>query len=91
VHEYLNTSFPGQWIGQAAPIAWPPCSPDLTPLDFFLWGLKIECSYLQMSLSSELELLPQLQKWRQRCHVACGKIDYRWGVRHIISGSHIEP
>jgi hypothetical protein len=27
-----------------------------------------------MSLSSELELLPQLQKWRQRCYVACGKI-----------------
>jgi hypothetical protein len=37
--------------------------------------LKIECSYhlyLQMSLSSEFELLPQLQKWRQRCYVACG-------------------
>ena len=39
-------------------------------------SLKIECSYLlclQMSLNSELELLPQLQKWRQRCYVACGK------------------
>ena len=39
-------------------------------------SLKIECSYhlcLRMSLNSELELLPQLQKWRQRCYVACGK------------------
>ena len=36
----------------------------------------LECSYhlcLQMSLNSELELLPQLQKWRKRCYVACGK------------------
>jgi hypothetical protein len=38
VREYLNTRFPGRWIGQAAPIAWPPRSPDLTLLDFFLWG-----------------------------------------------------
>jgi hypothetical protein len=38
VREYLNTRFPGRWIGRSAPIAWPPRSPDLTPLDIFLWG-----------------------------------------------------
>jgi hypothetical protein len=38
VGEYLNIRFPGRWIGRAAPIAWPPRSPDLTPLPFFLWG-----------------------------------------------------
>jgi hypothetical protein len=38
VLEYLTTRFPGRWIGRAAPIAWPPPSPDLTPLDFSLWG-----------------------------------------------------
>jgi hypothetical protein len=37
VSEYLSTSFPGRWIGTAAPIAWPPRSPDLTPF-LFLWG-----------------------------------------------------
>jgi hypothetical protein len=40
--------------------------------------LKSECLnhlYLQMLLSSELGLLPQLRKWRrQRCYLACGKI-----------------
>jgi hypothetical protein len=38
--------------------------------------LKIECLHHfcpQMSLSSEFELLPQLQKWCHRCYVACGK------------------
>jgi hypothetical protein len=51
VREHLSTRFPGLWIGRALPIALPPRS--------------LECSYhfyLQMSLSSELELLPQLQK-----------------------------
>lgn len=37
VREYLNIRFP-QWIGRAGRVAWPPRSPDLTPLDFFLWG-----------------------------------------------------
>jgi hypothetical protein len=38
VREYLSTHFPGRWIGRAAPIPWPPRSPDLTPREFFLWG-----------------------------------------------------
>jgi hypothetical protein len=37
VRKYLNICFPGHWIGKAPPIAWPPRSSDLTPLDFFLW------------------------------------------------------
>jgi hypothetical protein len=39
-HEYLNTRFSGRWIGRAEPIAWRPRSPDLTPLDFFLLGIR---------------------------------------------------
>lgn len=33
-----NDVFHNRWIGRAGPVAWPPRSPDLTPLDFFLWG-----------------------------------------------------
>jgi len=25
-------------IGRGGPVLWPPRSPDLTPLDFYLWG-----------------------------------------------------
>jgi hypothetical protein len=28
----------GRWIGRDGPMPWPPRSPDITPLDFFLWG-----------------------------------------------------
>lgn len=37
VKNYLNQRFNG-WIGRDAPIKWPPNSPDLTPMDAFLWG-----------------------------------------------------
>lgn len=38
VKDYLNQEFPERWIGRGGPQAWPARSPDLTPLDFYLWG-----------------------------------------------------
>lgn len=38
VRQYLDQHFPGHWIGRRGSIEWPPRSPDLSPLDFFLWG-----------------------------------------------------
>ena len=38
VRNYLDATFPGRWIGRRGPIEWPARSPDLTPLDFYLWG-----------------------------------------------------
>jgi hypothetical protein len=70
----VSTSEPVSQVGGV--VEWPLRSRILHPW-IFSYGdsLKIECSYrlcLQMSLRSKLELLPQLQKWRQRCykHVA---------------------
>jgi len=39
VTQHLNDTFPNRWIGRGGTINWPPRSPDLTPLDFCLWGL----------------------------------------------------
>jgi hypothetical protein len=38
VRAWLNKKFDDRWIGRGGPISWAPRSPDLTPLDFFLWG-----------------------------------------------------
>nr|CAI5843587.1 unnamed protein product [Callosobruchus analis] len=38
VRAYLDQNLSGQWIGRRGPIEFPPRCPDLTPLDFFLWG-----------------------------------------------------
>lgn len=46
VREFLNNSY-NTWIGTNGPIAWPPRSPDLTPLDFFLWGTLKQYIYAE--------------------------------------------
>lgn len=38
VRQHLDEMFPGRWIGRGGPTSWPPRSPDLTPLDYCLWG-----------------------------------------------------
>ncbi|GBM95909.1 hypothetical protein AVEN_222589-1 [Araneus ventricosus] len=38
VREFLDTPFPQRWIGRSNVMAWPPRSPDITPLDFYLLG-----------------------------------------------------
>jgi len=34
----LDATFPNRWIWRDGPTLWPPRSPDITPLDFSLWG-----------------------------------------------------
>jgi hypothetical protein len=39
VRNWLSNTFPNRWMGRNSPnLPWPPYSPDLTPMDFFLWG-----------------------------------------------------
>jgi hypothetical protein len=50
---HLDGEMVRRWIGRGGPIALPPRSLDLTPLDFFLWGYvknivyKVKINYLQ--------------------------------------------
>ncbi|RLU25143.1 hypothetical protein DMN91_003235 [Ooceraea biroi] len=48
VTNFLNQQFPGRWMGRYGPIRWPARSPDLNPLDFFLWGYCKEVIYRQL-------------------------------------------
>ena len=38
VRACLDENLPNRWIERTDSIEFPPRSPDLTPLDFFLWG-----------------------------------------------------
>ncbi|GBO39255.1 hypothetical protein AVEN_166158-1 [Araneus ventricosus] len=38
VRALLGTTFPNRWIGRRGPIALPPRSADVTPLDFISWA-----------------------------------------------------
>jgi len=45
VTTFLDKTFPGCWVGRGGHTAWPPRSPDLTPLDFFAWGFIKDVVY----------------------------------------------
>ena len=45
ITNYLNNEFPGRWIGSRGPVRWPAKSPDLTIMDYFLWGYIKEKVY----------------------------------------------
>lgn len=62
VREHLNNEFHGRWIGRAGPIAWPPRSPDLNPLDFSIWGYLKSLVY-----ATPVNDLPELRQRIERC------------------------
>lgn len=94
VRSALDARFPGKWMGRGGPIAWPPRSPDLTPLDFFLWG------YVKNIVYSEK--IRNIDHLRQRILVAVAsvtpvmltntwrEIEYRLDICRATNGSHIE-
>lgn len=47
VMNHLNVTFPGKVISTNGDLRWPARSPDLTPMDFYLWG------YLQNEIYKE--------------------------------------
>lgn len=64
VKEWLNNHFPNHWIGRGSDlIEWPPRSPDLTILDFFLWGILTQKVY-RTRPTNRAELM---QRIRQAC------------------------
>lgn len=64
VKQWLNDQFRNRWIGRGSDlIEWPPRSPDLTILDFFLWGILTQKVY-KIRQRNRAELI---QRIRQAC------------------------
>lgn len=60
VNEYLVETFNGRFITNGGTIAWPARSPELNPLDFFLWGFTWSLVYATPVDSKEY-LLTRIQ------------------------------
>lgn len=94
VRTYLDDTFPNRWIGRGGFIEWPPRSPDLTPLDFFLWGyLKGKVFKSQPANLDDLkdrirqeirQITPQMVRNVQREFVD------RLGYCQLTNGRHFE-
>ena len=53
VRNLLDETFPDKWIGRRGPIEFPPRSPDITPMDFFVWGVIKNSVYSRKPRSVE--------------------------------------
>lgn len=78
VRNYLNERFLQQWLGNIGPVRWPPRSPDLTPLDFFLWGYIKNLVY-----SKTYENVDELRLSVLRAFGSIRRTAIRKAVRHV--------
>lgn len=49
----LDAEYGQNWMGRLGPIGWPARSPDLNPLDYFLWGYVKSVVYAEDTLVRE--------------------------------------
>lgn len=61
VRNFLDETYPNRWIGRRGPINWPPRSPDLNPIDFFIWGYYKEIVFARET-STEEELRERIRE-----------------------------
>ncbi|GBN54935.1 hypothetical protein AVEN_227632-1 [Araneus ventricosus] len=93
VRDFLDENFPDRWCGRGGPISWPPRSPNITPLDFFLWGFVKNIVYKtpvpsldepkRRIVTTIQNVTPQLLEntWRE--------IEFRLDVLRATKGSHV--
>lgn len=95
VREHLNNCFPDSWIGRDGPIPWPARSPDLTPVDFFVWGRAKGLVYTT-EISTREELLQRIETafttMKQEMQLKVTTTEVRNRCRKCIrnGGSHFE-
>ncbi|CAF3908025.1 unnamed protein product [Rotaria sordida] len=94
VRHFLDKTFRNRWIGRRGAIEWPARSPDLTPTDFFLWGVIKDYVYakkpqnlqaLKDAIVTEMQSLPA-----ELCRKACQTVPYRLQLCKDKEGEHIE-
>lgn len=94
VRHALDECFPGRWIGRGGPLSWPPRSPDITPLDFFLWGYVKDIVY-QTKVADIDELKARIRNAVATVDIdmlarTWQEIEHRLDILRATKGAHIE-
>ena len=94
VRNWLDNKIPGHYIGRQGCVDWPARSPDLTPLDFFLWGVLKNAVYVQKPRSTADLKRCIKQEWRNIspdiCKKACQSIVQRFRDCVLAEGHQFE-
>ena len=90
----MDTNFEGKWIGRRGPIEWPARSPDLTPPDFFLWGVIKNLVYAQKPATLEDLRGAIVQSFNtidvELCQKVCRSVAERFQKYAQHNGEHFE-
>lgn len=95
VRNYVNENY-APWIGRGGTISWPPRSPDLTPLDFFLWGTIKQKVYVEVPNTREqlidkiLQVANELREDKEMIRRSTQNISIRAMACLQHSGGHFE-
>lgn len=94
VRNYLNETFPASWMGTRGPVAWPARSPDLNPLDYYLWGyLKNKvydrsCKTIEELQEKIMEAFETIEP--EVIQAAIHQMDFRTSTCIEQNGAHFE-
>ncbi|CAK9803084.1 hypothetical protein ANTQUA_LOCUS3575 [Anthophora quadrimaculata] len=95
VRNFLNEQFPNRWIGRSGPILWPPRSPDLTPVDYYVWGCMKDLVYAE-EIRNKNHVIRKIEeaatKMKQEMKLGITTSEIRKRARFCIrhNGSHFE-
>ena len=95
VKDFLNQKYGNQWISRNGPIQWPPRSPDLNPVDYFIWGRAKELVYTEEILNIEqlkqkIDNAFETMKAEIQLSVTTTEIRRRVELCISVEGSHFE-
>lgn len=94
VRDWLDEHFPERWLGRDGPILWPPRSPDLTPMDFSVWGIiKDRCYATRPKDHDELRqvIIQEFQKFQiDYCRKTCQSVVERLEKCRLLGGAQVE-
>jgi hypothetical protein len=84
----------GRWIGRGGPIGLPAASPDLIPLDFFLWCYVKNIVY-QVKISDLQHLKARIRNTvatvtRNMLQTTWNEVEYSLDISHATKGAHVE-
>jgi hypothetical protein len=94
ITNFLNQSFGQQWIGRGGPVSWPARSPDLTKMDFSIWGFVKDQVY-QMPPTTRDDMKIRIRDCfrsitREMCRNMSRSFEDRVGLCIQANGGHFE-
>ena len=95
VREYLRQACPQHWVGWRVCIEWPPSSPDLTPMSFFLSVVKNMLYERNHHTVNELkeyisDAFKEIDGDWNLCRTVCQGVLDRYEDCYRVEGDHFE-